>query len=30
MASILSRMALVNSWVVDSPPMSRVRTLLYK
>lgn len=25
--SILSRMALVNSWVEDSPPMSRVRTL---
>ena len=25
--SILSRMARVNSWVVDSPPMSRVRYL---
>lgn len=26
--SILSRMALVNWWVVASPPMSRVRVLL--
>lgn len=29
MVSILSRMARVNSWVVDTPPMSGVRVLLW-